>query len=323
MRIPNPLRTINLVLNFHSIPSSDWFRNSLYTIEKIYKFISIKEIESYFYNDTNFNNCCHICFDDGDQSVYKHAFPVLQEMNIPATLFVSPKIICDESNYWFQELSYIQNYLGDTIVKERICEIFHCQYEQIKTYTTLNLFRCMKLKEIFQVINTIKKEYEIIINKKYNLTKDQLLELNDSNLITFGAHTMNHPILANETNNDSEKEIHESIEKLSELLETDIKYFAYPNGKTELDFTKREQKMLYENKIKLGLSTDAGFFNKDTNPFVIPRSGYFTDFKMEKSLYEMGKIIVLPIRDIILNMVNIEIKERYERKKIRNLGIFK
>lgn len=312
----------NLVLLFHTVPSSDWFRNTLKTIKHIYRFISVEDIESYYYNSRSFNNCCHICFDDGTRSVCEHAFPVLQEMNIPATLFVSPKVISEESNYWFQELSYLRNHLSDNVVKEMICETLEVDYEQIKTYRVLYLFKCMKLKDIFQVISAIKEKYGITIDKKFNLTKDQLLELNNSNLITIGAHTMNHPILYNETDDDSEKEIQESIKKLFNMLNKDIKYFAYPNGSIGLDFGVREQLILQKNKIKLAFSTNNDFFDKKTNPLNIPRFG-FSGLKIENSAYIFGKLFIVPIWHNILDIRFLGKTERRERKEIKNFSIFK
>ena len=40
-----------------------------------------------------------------------------------------------------------------------------------------------------------------------NITKEQLMELNNSGLVEIGSHTNNHPILANESDNMLEWEI--------------------------------------------------------------------------------------------------------------------
>jgi peptidoglycan/xylan/chitin deacetylase (PgdA/CDA1 family) len=312
-------RSTNLVIYFHVVPSIDWFRSTLRAIKSIYKFISIEDIESYYYNNKEFNNCCHICFDDGDRSIYENAFPVLKEMNIPATLFVSPKVLSDGANYWFQELHSIRKQLNDESIRETICEIFDFDYNQIKKYMLLSIIKEMKLKDIFKVINTINKKYDITVEKGYNITHDQLIDLYNSNIFTIGAHTMNHPILSNETNADSEKEIHESIEKLSEILDTNIKYFSYPNGVNNLDFNLREQKILKEKNIKLAFSTDNSFFNDKTNPISIPRIE-FSDFKYGgNSMYILSKLFTVPRWQSILTIVFLgknEIKERIEIKKL-------
>jgi len=316
------LTSTNLVIYFHTVPSLNWFRKTLRTIKSIYKLIPIEDIESCCSDNKKFNNCCHICFDDGDRTVYENAFPVLREINIPATLFVSPKVISEGSNYWFQELSYIRKHLNDKLLKETICEILDCDYEQIKKYMILSIFKCMKLEDILEIMNTIKKKYSIKVEKEYNMTKNQLYELYNSGIFTLGAHTMNHPILSNETYTDAKKEIHESVEKLSEMFDTDIKYFSYPNGITNLDFSLREQLILKENNIKLAFTSDNCFFSYNTNPLSIPRLE-FSDIEVgSNSVYILGKLCVVPMWQSILTIIFLGKNEIKERMEIKNLSIF-
>jgi len=294
----------------------NWFRNTLRAVKNIYKFISIEDIETYYFDNGKFNNCCHICFDDGDETFYENAFPVLKEMNIPATLFVSPKVIKNGSNYWFQEVSFVREHLDDVLLKEMICEILGCNYSQIKKYGIFSIFACMRLKDILKVIDSVKEKYNINVNKRYNITQNQLDELNKSNIITIGAHTMNHPILSNEIDDDSRKEMCDSVEKLSEMLDRDIKYFAYPNGISGLDYGIREELILQENKIELAFTTDKNFFNKKTNPFSIPRFA-FSGLKKENSAWTLSRLLFLPVWDTIRDIVRLgqtrtEVDERKE-----------
>jgi peptidoglycan/xylan/chitin deacetylase (PgdA/CDA1 family) len=320
MDFPKSLKTINLVISFHFIPSSDWFKNTLHTIKKIFKLISICEIESYFYNNLNFNNCCHITFDDGNQSVYKNAFPILKETNTPATLFLSPKIINDKSNYWFQELFYLQNILNDKTIKKMISSTLGIDYYKIEKYRVLSIFKCMKIKDILLVLEKIKEKYNIKIINSYNLTNSQLLEMNNSSLITIGAHTMNHPILYNELLRDAAKEISLSIKELSSMTGKKIEYFAYPNGKTGMDYGEREQLILKQNSIKLAFNTDNNFYTKRSNPFSIPRTTLM-GFKYEKNPFLLGKLFCVPIWDTILDIRFLGNTEIKERKEMINLSI--
>lgn len=313
----------NLVLHFHAVPSIDWFRNALNGIRCLYKFIPAENIVSYYRDGKKFNSCCHICFDDGDRTFYDNAFPVLKETNIPATLFVSPKIISNGCNYWFQDLSYISNRLNDASLKEVICDVFDCKYAQIEKYMVLSLFKCMKIRDIFKVMEALKKKHSINVDNKQNITISELRELGSSNLIMIGAHTMNHPILSNETNEDAEKEIRESINMLSQILEKEVRYFSYPNGVTGLDYGMREKLMLSENKVKLSFSTDSGFFGEKTDLLSFPRHG-FGSLEREDSVRILGRLMFLPIWDILRNMSKperIDIRERRERKEIKDLRI--
>lgn len=186
---------------------------------------------------------------------------------------------------------------------------------QIEKYECLSILKCMRLKDILMVIDNIKSKYNIRIDKKCNITKEEFYEINNSNRITIGAHTMNHQVLSNETDEDAEKEIRESVEELSKMLDRDIKYFAYPNGTTGLDYGRRDQLILQENKIRLAFTADTGFYSKKTNPLSIPRGG-FEGVKRENNAWILGKLFLVPIWDKTRRDT-----EARERKEIKDLAI--
>ncbi len=133
--------------------------------------------------------------------------------------------------------------------------------------------------------------------------------------MTIGAHTINHPILSNETNKNAEKEILESVEDLSMMIDRNIKYFAYPNGTIGLDFSTREQTILQE-KIKLAFTLDAGFFSKNSNPLCIPRINFFGS-ERENNVWISSKLLLVPILDRINKIIRRK-TETKERKEIKN-----
>ncbi|MEF3280194.1 MAG: polysaccharide deacetylase family protein [Elusimicrobiota bacterium] len=61
-------------------------------------------------------------------------------------------------------------------------------------------------------------------------TKEMLIEMSESGVIEFGAHTMNHPRLEKIPLEDAAWEIRESKKQLENLLGKEIISFAYPYG---------------------------------------------------------------------------------------------
>lgn len=312
----SPFVSTNLALFFHDVPSTDWFRSTLEAVRNIYSFVSIQDVEAYYYSDRKFNNRCLITFDDGCRSFYEKVFPVLREMNVPAALFVSPKIIAGRLNYWFQELGYIKSRIGDALLRETIRKTLSCDYANLSKYSIASIFKCMKIKDILLLLESIKEKHKINIDQQYNITESELLKLSDSGLISIGAHTMNHPILSNETDQDAEKEIRESIEKLSQMMNRKVQYFAYPNGKAGLDYGTREQSILQENNIRLALTTQTKFFNMKANPLAIPRGG-FSGIKSENKAWILTKLCLIPIWDKIRRGA-----EERERSELKNMRLF-
>lgn len=316
MHPPSHILSTNLVFIFHVVPSRAWFENTLRTIRRLYRFVTLKEIESYFADGVSLKNCCHISFDDGDSSVYRYAFPVLREMNAPATLFVSPRIIDGESNYWFQDFSYIRKRLDDGLLKRQVCEVLNLDYNRFKNYRMTSILKCLKLKKIMMVLEAVKQEFGVRIDKKYNMTRAQLDEMTDSGLISVGAHTMNHPTLSNETHEDAEREISHSIKTLSYRQDTNITCFAFPNGIVGLDYGFREETILRDNGITMAFTSETHFFDKNTNPLRIPRCGF--EGLADHSALRLSKMLLVPIWDRIGGSRKKEIRERRKILKLLN-----
>jgi hypothetical protein len=128
-----------------------------------------------------------------------------------------------------------------------------------------------------------------------NMDVEQLKEVYNSGLVTIGAHTMRHPILKNESDESSYKEISESVTQLSEVLGEKIEYFAYPNGDPVLDFSDREMSTLKALGIKLAFSTENKRIERNDLKLSVPRNGisYGSDRMILTKLYagsSWGKI---------------------------------
>src|SRR5262245_31515968 len=117
---------VNLAVPFHDMPSREWFVRALQMIGRFYRFVTLEELEAYLLRGRTFRGCCHVTFDDGDATFYRTAFPVLREMAVPATLFVSPKVVTSRVNYWFQDLATLRQRAGDTPIRSAISELFGC-----------------------------------------------------------------------------------------------------------------------------------------------------------------------------------------------------
>jgi hypothetical protein len=106
-----------------------------------------------------------------------------------------------------------------------------------------------------------------------NVSVPQLQEMVASRLVSVGAHTINHPILTNESDTSCTREIESSIADLSDLLAAPITSFAYPNGIVGLDCGVREAEVLRRQGIRLGFTTEARHLSRSDDPMQVPRIG--------------------------------------------------
>lgn len=274
---------MNKIINFHDVNDPDWLDSIISLIKSKYRIVGVDDLGSYYYSGKQLKNVCHVSIDDGDNSFYNIIYPVLKKNNVPASLFVSPEICIERKNYWFQEiLSFNKDYLLKVI-----SEYLSVKTNVINKYPLFIVLKNLRINDIWDIIDQYRMEFNITNNEPQNMNIDQLKEIDKDGLVTIGAHTLKHPILANEDNIKCESEITGSIKDLEEILDHEIKYFAYPNGLPDLDFGKREITLLRQNNCRIAFSTDNKDFTSKDNPLSIPRYGissneseYFVRFKL-------------------------------------------
>ena len=258
----------NLIINFHVVNNAQWFETLIVYLKSKYKMVSLSYFED-INHYKNKNSLCHITFDDGDISFYDVVFPVLKKHNIPATIFVSPRSIIEKFNFWFQEVNnYDASKMFDILVRELKLNI-----ETTEKIDYVSILKTLPLDRINDMIFLYQQETNTAPKSFQNLDLEKIKELQNSKLITIGAHTLYHPILKNETDERIDEEISKSITELSDLLGEEVRYFAYPNGTPNLDFGLREIDCLKKNGIQIAVSTEPNFVNKKSEKMAFPRIG--------------------------------------------------
>jgi len=288
------------IINFHDIYDPQWFRDTIEVIQESYEIVPFFRIKD-FYSGKKINpKSVHLTVDDGHISTYTIIYPILKEFGLTASIFVSPKIIKEQTNFWYAECSdYNQKKL-----KTCIAEVLEISEEKLINFYPISIMKTLPLETIWKIITTYQNRFNIPTKNCQYISVDQLLELENSGIFTIGAHTMNHPILANESDIVSENEIKDSINELSELLGRKIKSFAYPNGSKELDFGKREIAILKQCQINYAFSFEFKNIKLSDNLLTIPRYGLYhgnKDFIRKKikfgAIWEPLKKIVFDNED--------------------------
>jgi peptidoglycan/xylan/chitin deacetylase (PgdA/CDA1 family) len=263
------MRFENTVINFHVIKNVDWMEKMLLIIQNHYRVITLNELEKFYYHNIDLKNACHITVDDGDLSVYTHLLPVIKKFQIPISIYVSPLCVKEGENFWFQEIQdFDLEKLLDFYGKEIGENITYLGKHQVYA-----ILKSLKIEDVKKLISKFKKEYNIPDKMRMGINLEQLLELKETGLVDIGAHTYNHPILKNESHPVLEYEIKDCIEELSDMIKEKVKYFAFPNGVPDFDFSDREIRMLKNSGIKLAFTTENQRFSKNNDPLRIPRTG--------------------------------------------------
>lgn len=281
----------------HDEKSVEEFERTLIWFKSRYNLISYDQLREYVKGNLPLKNACMLSVDDGWRSTYEVIFPVMKEYHVPFTIFVSPEVCEKEKNFWYFIYKYLnEEEIMDVILRRRLFS------KEIRSFAADMVLKELQIDEVYDILAEVQQMHpEINIPRGFVNTKE-LLEMKKSGLVEIGAHSLSHPILANESMDRSEWEIKKSVSDLTSLIDVDVRTFAYPNGIEGLDYGQREMDLLGQAGVELAFSVDPDVISSKSKPLSLPRWGSIARLKFGR----FGKY--LPSR---LNQANIraEIKK--------------
>jgi peptidoglycan/xylan/chitin deacetylase (PgdA/CDA1 family) len=154
-----------------------------------------------------------LTFDDGYRTLLTHALPVLEQYEIPATVFVCTDPVERQVRFWFDALAERD---GEEAVEEA---------------------KALPYPQWLELI--AKSDMPVAADDLHApLPVPDLQRLARHRLISVGAHTARHPILAHADAAAQHDEIMRSRRSLEAWLQREVTAFAYPNGRPGTDFNR-------------------------------------------------------------------------------------
>jgi len=184
-----------------------------------------------------------ITVDDGYKDNYDLLLPVLQEENVTVTIFLSTSVIGTENMNWYDQLANsilhahdqpfsVKGLLsGKTFLMDSIRTKRSAYVEIVETLKGMDILERNQCLEDIKVCLGVPK-----VDTRIMLNWDEVCTMSKAG-ITFGAHTHTHPILTKMPLDEAKKDILRSKQKIEKELGSEVKHFAYPNGREE-DFNE-------------------------------------------------------------------------------------
>ena len=173
-----------------------------------------------------------LTFDDGLRNNLSVVYPILRQLQVPATFFVCPGLVETGKWLWNHEVRCRLQTLAAPALAEVKTSLpaTGTTVEEIVEWTkTLHL---PQRREAEQIIRQATPGFRATPAQQIAfdiMNWEDLLSL-DPSLITVGSHTMSHPILSTLTQEEIESELVESRHCLEQHLQRPAEFFCYPNG---------------------------------------------------------------------------------------------
>lgn len=276
----------HVIVNFHRIRSEsevflkrvfdtcpsipvDIFREVLLTVNRNYKMVSLGTLCEHLFSR---KPLAAVTFDDGWRDNYELAFPVLQELKISATVFVATGKIGSNEPFWQQKLgSAFQAavLMGPVEMGSDLHKLISAdQKKPLKKelyIRTVKKWKSLSFKEIQKKMASISPPGDNNPPRLF-LNKQEIMEMSDHG-IEFGAHTVDHVILTQESDGEVAFQLGESKKHLEKLLQKPVCSLAYPNGSYSRKIIKTAQNLGYI----IGCSTNSRKINPYDQLLKLPR----------------------------------------------------
>jgi peptidoglycan/xylan/chitin deacetylase (PgdA/CDA1 family) len=275
-----------IILNYHRARGGDLRRHLLY-LRRHYRMLHLEEALEEL---SSSNASCKqgrdrrpplvLTFDDGYHDNYTHAFALACELEVPITIFLIPGYVESGDYFWWGESHrLVRRAQVDKVTSdERTYRLTHplerslladsidaCLRHSSSVAGRESFLASMRQAMAVPPCVTVEEEEDL------PLTWAEIRKMQMSGWISFGAHTMHHPVLVCLADPaEVRREVSECRSVLEQQLGQRVRTFAYPIGRPE-HIGDEALKVVQEAGYDWAVTTVYGFNTTPCNPYLLQR----------------------------------------------------
>jgi peptidoglycan/xylan/chitin deacetylase (PgdA/CDA1 family) len=215
-----------------------------------------------------------VTFDDGYANNLQQALPILQQFQVPATVFVATGLL--DGGLMFNDalLEIARQARGPAIDAGELgvapLAATDIPQRRLAFRRLVDLVKYRPPEERLPLAERLAARLGVTLPRDLMLSTAQLQALAAAG-VEVGAHTVTHPILARLPSGAAAAEIGGSFRELARRLGQPPRAFAYPNGRPGQDFGPEHVAMVRSAGFRVAVTTEAGCARAGDDPLAMRR----------------------------------------------------
>jgi peptidoglycan/xylan/chitin deacetylase (PgdA/CDA1 family) len=268
------------------------FRMQIEYLKRYYNVISLDQLVDCYRDGKEFpDNSVVITIDDGYQSNYSIAYPILKQYGIPATIFLTGNFIENKEFLRMDRIEYAISETKATELKIRIGDdllAFNLGSRELKMLCDREIRARLKALQPQELMDEVIEDLETSLGQRLSenrephqiyrpLTWNEVEEMvDDRGIMSIGSHAMNHVILSRCSREDAREELCKSKELIERQTGSSCRLFSYPNGAVG-DFDHHTKELLKDIGYMCGLVGVRGMNDRHSDVFELKRLSLHRD----------------------------------------------
>lgn len=257
-----------------SEPDAKTFDWQMSLLSKYFTPISLTSAMDHLEQGTLPSNAVCVTFDDGYLNNLEVAQPILEKYQIPATVYIATGFSTGQ-NMWNDRL--IDLFADQALSRFSLealgaspMDVSDWDSRRSAAYSLIPQIKYRDYQERQKLIDALYVENNVQSAPRKMMTPDEIRKLSSLG-VDIGAHTVDHPILQSQDEQEQLRQIQTSKETLENWLQKPVTGFAYPNGKPVKDYGESAVEIVKKLGFRYAVSTRWGNSTKYTNPFELNR----------------------------------------------------
>jgi peptidoglycan/xylan/chitin deacetylase (PgdA/CDA1 family) len=283
------LRPGPVILGYHRIADAAWdpnhlcvsprnFREQLEVLKRVAQPVPLQQVETYLTTGRAPGKTVAVTFDDGYADTCEVALPVLEQREVPVTIFVITGTI--GGRYWWEEIQQLVEAATELPARIELsrggCSLrWKRKADEARNRRTLvraigDFFRALPFADqrgALEDLTSLLAATATDDTASQAISAEQVAVLSASELVGIGSHTVTHASLGRVSADQQVYELERSKLTLEAITGQPVETFSYPNGIPSADSPRLARMLGYT----VGCTSREGVVSPASSRYLLPR----------------------------------------------------